>query len=54
MPLFELRCSNCSTEDTDRVYEVLMSITERDSEIKCPECGAKLERLISASNWVIH
>ena len=54
MPLYELICKNCSTEDTDRIYEVFMSMGERDSEIKCPDCGEKLERLMSASNWVIH
>lgn len=54
MPIYEYKCPNCSNEYTDRIHEVLMNISEREDEVICPDCGTKLERLISASNWVIH
>lgn len=42
MPIYDFKCGNCKN-----VYEL---IVHRESEIKCPECGAKnkQEKLVAA------
>ena len=34
MPIYEYECRKCSHK-----FELRRSFTDRDSEIKCPECG---------------
>lgn len=41
MPTYEYRCSKCGHQ-----FEVFQKITDKPVK-KCPECGAKAERLIS-------
>ena len=42
--MYEYRCAECG-----RQYEQLRRMSEADSDLKCPQCGAtKVERLISA------
>jgi len=47
MPIREYRCIKCNN-----VMEVLEKIGEKPLEI-CPECGGKLEKLISNSSFVL-
>ena len=35
MPLYEYRCSSCSTD-----FTLLQSIHDRPEDTSCPECGA--------------
>ncbi len=43
MPLFDLRCNDCSEE-----FEELLSSSKEIDEVECPNCGAKdLSRLMS-------
>ena len=53
MPLYRFFCLNCSTEGTNRYYDVLVPLEKIDSDIKCPECSQKLERIISAPYFVV-
>lgn len=48
MPTYEYLCENCSTDTTERVHDVFVPLSELDTEIKCPDCGEILKRLISA------
>lgn len=34
MPIYEYECPKCSEK-----FELRRSITDKDSEIKCPKCG---------------
>ena len=45
MPIYEYECQKCS-----EVYEMLRSISAEDTDIVCPECGAKkkAKKLISS------
>lgn len=43
MPIYEYECPNCQER-----FELLRSLTDKDSEIKCPGCGRKApKRVIS-------
>lgn len=53
MPIFEMRCPDCSTENTDRIYDVLVTSSDIDKELKCPDCGAVLIKQISTPNFRI-
>lgn len=54
MPLYEFKCPDCSTENTDRIYEVLMSCTDISEVLKCPDCEAILIKQISTSNFKVN
>ena len=45
MPIYEYTCNNCN-----KGFEILQKITEK-SKTKCPECGGKLEKIISQSSF---
>jgi putative FmdB family regulatory protein len=47
MPIFDFKCGQCG-----HVSEILMSRTE-SQEIKCPECGSSMEKLISSSSFLM-
>ena len=47
MPLYEYRCASCS-----RTVEVIQKFSDKPLK-KCEECGGKLEKLISASGFVL-
>jgi putative FmdB family regulatory protein len=46
MPIYEYQCPNCG------VFEVTQRITEHPLK-KCPTCKAKVERIISATSFVL-
>ena len=47
MPTYEYRCSGCKKD-----FEVVQRIT--DDPLKgCPECGGSVERLITATNFIL-
>ncbi len=46
MPIYEYRCDKCG------VFEVTQRITE-DPLKKCPTCKSKVERIISATSFVL-
>ncbi len=47
MPIYEYECAKCK-----KVHEIWQKITE-DPVSKCPDCGKKMERLISASGFAL-
>lgn len=47
MPIYEYQCAKCK-----KVHEIWQKITEPNAT-KCPECGGKIERLISASGFAL-
>jgi putative FmdB family regulatory protein len=46
MPIYEYKCNHCG------VFEVTQRITENALK-KCPTCKAKIERIISATSFVL-
>ncbi len=42
MPLYLFECRNC-----EKLWELLVSLKDYDKVIECPDCGAKLKRLIT-------
>ncbi|HLW71916.1 MAG TPA: zinc ribbon domain-containing protein [Candidatus Binataceae bacterium] len=46
MPIYEYKCHNCG------VFEVTQRITENALK-KCPTCKGKVERIISATSFVL-
>ncbi|MBN2720641.1 MAG: zinc ribbon domain-containing protein [Proteobacteria bacterium] len=47
MPTYEYRCDKCG-----KIFELFQKITDDPAQI-CPECGGKVQRLVSASNFVL-
>ena len=47
MPIYEYQCAKCK-----KVHEIWQKITEPNAT-KCPACGGKIERLISASGFAL-
>lgn len=47
MPTYEYECSSC-----DHTFEAFQSISAKALR-KCPECGRKVRRLISAGSGII-
>lgn len=47
MPIYEYQCAKCK-----KVHEIWQKITEPNAT-KCPSCGGKIERLISASGFAL-
>ena len=47
MPIYEYQCAKCK-----KVHEIWQKITEKP-ETKCPSCGGKIERMISASGFAL-
>jgi len=47
MPTYEYRCSKCKKE-----FEVVQRITD-DPVKECTKCGAPVERLIAATNFIL-
>ena len=47
MPIYEYQCAKCK-----KVHEIWQKITEA-AATKCPSCGGKIERLISASGFAL-
>jgi putative FmdB family regulatory protein len=45
MPIYEYRCTNCSKE-----FELFQKITDEPAT-ECPDCGGKIERLVSATTF---
>ncbi|HEX4926113.1 MAG TPA: zinc ribbon domain-containing protein [Bdellovibrionales bacterium] len=45
MPIYEYRCENC-----DKVHEVMQKFSDPLMK-KCPDCGKKVEKLISLSSF---
>ncbi|MDF1577503.1 MAG: zinc ribbon domain-containing protein [Desulfobulbales bacterium] len=49
MPIYEYKCNDCKTN-----FEVLVSKTGDDEDIKCNKCGSnKVRKTISASSFRI-
>ncbi|MGH7842065.1 MAG: FmdB family zinc ribbon protein [Candidatus Binataceae bacterium] len=46
MPIYEYKCNHCG------VFEVTQRITEKSLK-KCPTCRGKVERIISATSFVL-
>ena len=47
MPIYEYECAKCK-----KVHEIWQKITE-DPVAPCPDCGKKMQRLISASGFAL-
>jgi putative FmdB family regulatory protein len=47
MPIYDYKCRECG-----RVSEILIS-HNNDREIKCPDCGGGMERLIPSSSYLV-
>jgi putative FmdB family regulatory protein len=47
MPIYDFKCGECG-----RVTEILIRDTD-GQEIKCPDCGGSLEKLISSSTFLM-
>ena len=47
MPIYEYQCAKCK-----KVHEIWQKITEEPAT-KCPSCGGKIERMISASGFAL-
>ncbi len=47
MPTYEYRCDKCG-----KAFEVFQKITDDPVE-KCRDCGGKVQKLVSASNFVL-
>lgn len=47
MPIYEYQCAKCK-----KVHEIWQKITEAPAT-KCPSCGGKIERMISASGFAL-
>ena len=45
MPIYEYRCTGCSKE-----FELAQKITDEPASV-CPNCGGKVERLVSATSF---
>lgn len=45
MPIYEYRCKKCSKE-----FELIQKITDEPAS-ECPDCGGKIERLMSATSF---
>ena len=45
MPIYEYRCKKCSNE-----FEIVQKITDEPAT-ECPDCGGKIERLVSATSF---
>ena len=43
MPRYDYACFKCKA-----IYDMAVTLDDLDTEIKCPECGEKLIRMISA------
>jgi putative FmdB family regulatory protein len=42
MPLYAFRCTSCCHE-----FDRLLSLRDDQREMRCPECGAPVKRLVS-------
>ena len=47
MPIYEYRCKKCSKE-----FELIQKITDEPAS-ECPDCGGKIERLVSATSFTL-
>ena len=47
MPIYEYKCSEC-----DHVFEKMQSFSASSTD-ECPKCGAKANRIISLSSFVL-
>lgn len=45
MPIYEYQCQNC-----EKNFDVFKKISD-SSEEKCPECGKKMKKLVSAAGF---
>ena len=48
-PLFDLVCEQCQV-----THEVLIPLDELNNEIKCPDCGGILKRMIGTPAFKIN
>jgi len=51
MPLYEYECSKCKTRHERLVSRIPKSGTR--SYVRCDECGSRMKRVISASNFSV-
>ena len=42
MPIYEYWCARCKTQ-----FDKLRPIAANDAEVKCPECGSNVKRMLS-------
>lgn len=47
MPIYEYQCAKCK-----KTHEIWQKMSDKP-ETKCPSCGGKIERLISASGFAL-
>ena len=47
MPIYEYQCAKCK-----KTHEIWQKMSDKP-ETKCPDCGGKIERLISASGFAL-
>lgn len=45
MPIYEYRCTKCRKE-----FELFQKITDEPAS-ECPDCGGRIERLVSATSF---
>lgn len=44
MPIYEFTCKTCSTEEVERIYDILVTLDEINNDILCPICDNVLKR----------
>ena len=42
MPLYLLSCKKC-----EKLWELIIRLSDYDKDVECPECGEKLKRLVT-------
>lgn len=48
MPVYSFYCEKCDAD-----WPVMMSIAEREEELKCPDCDTVLKRILDVPNFII-
>ncbi len=49
MPLYIFSCKKC-----ERLWELLVKLADFDKEIECPECGEKVQRLMTPVRFSVN
>ena len=47
MPIYEYKCTGCGSE-----HEFMQRFSDKPKS-KCPDCGGKLQKLISSTSFVL-
>jgi len=49
VPLYVLSCKKC-----EKLWELLIKLNDFDKDVECPECGEKLNRLMTPVQFKIN